>query len=192
MSSSIPLQIGETLQTLSINRNPSPTHDINPSTAASEKIPVKVSRPASDIDSYSSSILGSDIDDDGDFGNSTVRPARRRASLPPLPDLRFEQSYLASIAGADTYGKIAYITVRDQVLLPLLQGTLWTLALHGWRHWNRGAKLSGQSAGARIRRWWWGVNNWSLDQSAGSISKSAAKDEKLARRVGEVSGDPFV
>lgn len=115
MSSSIPLQVGETLQTLSINRNPSPTHDINPSTAASEKFPVIIDHNTSNIDSYSSSIVGSDIDDDEDYTYSTVRPARRRASLPPLPDLRFEQSYLASIAGADTYGKIAFITIRDQV-----------------------------------------------------------------------------
>lgn len=45
--------------------------------------------------------------------------------------------------------------------------------------------------GARVRRWWWGVNNWSLDQSAGSVFKSTMKDEKLAGKVGEVRGDPF-
>src|SRR4051812_34299773 len=100
MSSSIPLEIGETLQTLSINRDPSPTHDINPSTAASEKIPVTVEETTLDADSYSSSIVGSDVDvdDDEDYSYSIIRPAHRRASLPPLPDLRFEQSYLASIA----------------------------------------------------------------------------------------------
>jgi hypothetical protein len=115
MSSSIPLEIGETLQTLSINRNPSPTHDINPSTVASEKVPVRLEQTTLDADSYSSSIIGSDIDDEEDYSYSIIRPARRRASFPPLPDLRFEQSYLASIADADTYGEIAYITFRDQV-----------------------------------------------------------------------------
>lgn len=34
----------------------------------------------------------------------------------PLPDLRFEQSYLASIAGAKTSWGVAMITLRDQVL----------------------------------------------------------------------------
>ncbi|KFY21564.1 hypothetical protein V493_07301 [Pseudogymnoascus sp. VKM F-4281 (FW-2241)] len=185
MSSSIPLEIGETLQSLSINRNPSPTHDINPSTAASEKVPVTVDETTLDAESYSSSLAGSDIDDDEEYSYSIVRPARRRQSLPPLPDLRFEQSYLASIAGAETYQMVAYITIRDQVILPLLQGTLWTLALQGWRHWNRGTKLSGKNAGARIRRWWWRVNNWPLDQSASSIIRSASKDKKLAFKTKE-------
>jgi hypothetical protein len=44
-----------------------------------------------------------------------VRPVPRRHTLPPLPDLRFEQSYLASLRGADTWGRVAWITIRDQV-----------------------------------------------------------------------------
>ncbi|KFX87243.1 hypothetical protein O988_00223 [Pseudogymnoascus sp. VKM F-3808] len=186
MSSSIPLEIGETLQSLSINRNPSTTHDINPSTAASEKVPVRVEETTLDAESYSSSLDGSDIEEeDEEYSYSIIRPARRRQSLPPLPDLRFEQSYLASIAGAETYQMVAYITIRDQVILPLLQGTLWTLALQGWRHWNRGTKLSGKNAGARIRRWWWRVNNWPIDKSAASIIRSASRDEKLAFKTKE-------
>jgi hypothetical protein len=115
MSSDLPLQIGETLQSLSINRNPSTTHDINPSTAASEKIPVTVEETTLDAESYSSSLAGSDIDDEEEYSYNIIRPARRRQSLPPLPDLRFEQSYLASIADAETYQMVAYITIRDQV-----------------------------------------------------------------------------
>lgn len=68
---------------------------------------------------------------------------------------------------------------------------MWTLALQGWRHWNRGTKLSGKNAGARIRRWWWRVNNWPLDQSASSIIRSASKDKKFAFKTKEVRGDPF-
>jgi hypothetical protein len=90
---------------------------MNPSTAASQNVPVTISRHNSDLHSYSSSIVGSDIGDDEDVNYSVIRPHPRRASLPPLPDLRFEQSYLASIAGADTVGKVAYITIRDQVCL---------------------------------------------------------------------------
>lgn len=49
-----------------------------------------------------------------------------------------------------------------KIIFPFLQGTIWTLALIGWRHWNRSASLSGQTLGSRIRRWWYGVNNWRL------------------------------
>lgn len=47
--------------------------------------------------------------------NRMIKPHQRRGNLPPLPDLRFEQSYLASISAADTWGRIAWITIRDQV-----------------------------------------------------------------------------
>ncbi|KAI5820034.1 hypothetical protein BZA77DRAFT_302851 [Pyronema omphalodes] len=105
--------------------------------------------------SISSSILDFDY----------VRPPRR--PLPPLPDLRFEQSYLASLAPADgVWWKIVLITLKDQVMLPLLQGVGFNLALFGWRHWNRGVKFHGMGLGAKVRRWWWGVNNWKLPERA--------------------------
>ncbi|EAU30531.1 conserved hypothetical protein [Aspergillus terreus NIH2624] len=147
-----PLGIAETIQSASLKRNPSPFHDINPSTATSEKLPV-VDHAPSDTESISSDVVDP---------RHMVRSVPRRQTLPPLPDLRFEQSYLASIRGADTWGRVAWITIRDQVLLPLMQGTLWTLALSGWRFWNRNASLSGQTLGSRIRRWWYEVNNWKL------------------------------
>lgn len=62
------------------------------------------------------------------------------------------------------------------------QGVLWTLVLNGWRHWNRSAKFSGQGVGARIRRWWWGVNNWSIPKS-----KSRLGNSRLTKNVSEVS-----
>jgi len=121
MSSSIPLQIAETIQTASINRNPSPTHDLNPSTAASEKLPVTVvpstsaSEPSLDKYAYDEEDGIDEDDDEEDIPYSVIKPLPRRASFGPLPDLRFEQSYLASIAGAESYGRIAFITIRDQV-----------------------------------------------------------------------------
>ncbi|KAG5732232.1 hypothetical protein E4T56_gene11490 [Termitomyces sp. T112] len=82
-----------------------------------------------------------------------------RPSLPPIPDLRFEHSYLRSIqrfitarqdqTSSSVYGgkskdevtlqtcsevidiqwtKVFWITMRDQVISPLLQGTLWAIA----------------------------------------------------------------
>jgi len=121
MSSSLPLQVAETIQTASINRDPSPTHDLNPSTAASAKEPVTVSP---NVPAFGSSLNKYNYDeDDGidveneeeDIPYSVLKPVPRRASFGPLPDLRFEQSYLASIAGADTRWRVAYITIRDQV-----------------------------------------------------------------------------
>ncbi|PNS18267.1 hypothetical protein CAC42_7636 [Sphaceloma murrayae] len=166
------LQFAETLQTASIKRHPSPTHDINPSTAASEKRPVEV-----DDDVLSDA----EEAEDDEIPVSVLRPTPRRSNLPPLPDLRFEQSYLASIQHADTWQKVAFITIKDQVVMPLMQGMIWTLAVAGWRHMNRASKFSGQSVGARIRRWWWDVNNWKLPSKRNRLS-----DPKLAADIEEV------
>jgi Autophagy receptor ATG43 len=122
MSSSIPLQIAETIQTASIKRNPSPAHDINPSTAASRKEPVQFAHqpPLSDssVEKYAYDEDDAiDEDEEEDIPYSVLKPAPRRTSFGPLPDLRFEQSYLASIAGADSNWKVLYITARDQVCL---------------------------------------------------------------------------
>ena len=95
------IDIASTLQFASIKRNPSPAHDINPSTAASIKRPVS---PTTSISSNAESIP-----------ESALKPAPRRANLPPLPDLRFEQSYLASLQGVESKRTIAWITMRDQV-----------------------------------------------------------------------------
>lgn len=62
-------------------------------------------------------VADSDDDNESDIPVSVLRPHRRRQSFPPMPDLRFEQSYLHSIEGATSWGKIAWITVRDQVRL---------------------------------------------------------------------------
>ena len=108
------LQLAETLQTASINRAPSPAHDLNPSTAASTKQPVTVSRRSSRSDTTLEGVPPSHSDDD-EISASAIRPLPRRSTLPPLPDLRFEQSYLASISRADSNWGVAWITFRDQV-----------------------------------------------------------------------------
>jgi hypothetical protein len=117
MASNLPLEIAETIQTASLNRTPSPSHDLNPSTSASQKQPISLQPAAStsslENDPYED-IDGDEIDEE-DIPYSVLKPLPRRQSFPPLPDLRFEQSYLASIAGAETWGRVLYITVRDQV-----------------------------------------------------------------------------
>ncbi|KAF2092716.1 DUF1770-domain-containing protein, partial [Rhizodiscina lignyota] len=153
-------EIASAIQSASIEKHPSPEHDINPSTAASSKEPVTVSLPSSPED---------DIDEpeaEDEIPVSVLRPLPRprRSTLPPLPDLRFEQSYLKSIQHCESTWAVLWITFRDQVVLALAQGFLWTLIMAGWRHFNRGGagKFSGQRVGARLRRWWWGVNGWTL------------------------------
>lgn len=110
------LQVAETLQTAHINTSPSPQRDINPSTAASTKEPVEFASPTS-----SDSVLSDAEEASSDeIPLSVLRPAepRRTGGLPPLPDLRFEQSYLASIQNAQSRWEIAFITVKDHVCLP--------------------------------------------------------------------------
>jgi Autophagy receptor ATG43 len=156
MSHNPATEIASAIQSASIKRDPSPHHDINPSTAASKKVPGEIVSPdPSDIS-----------DDDSTVPSDIIHSRPRSKSFPPLPDFRFEQSYLASIKNAKTNTQVILITVRDQVILPLAQGVLWNMAMFGWRFWNRGSKFSGQTLGARVRKWWWGVNNWKLPEQA--------------------------
>ncbi len=64
--------------------------------------------------------------------------------------------------------------------MPLVQGIAWTLAVAGWKHWNRAATFSGHTVGAKIRRWWWNVNNWQLPKLSGTSG-----NEKLAAEAAE-------
>ncbi|KAJ1337726.1 ATG43 family protein [Microdochium nivale] len=171
MEASIPTQIAETIQTAHIQRNPSPHHDLNPSTAASAKVPVSLHSKDvysdDDIDAFSDEelVVGHDDDDDDDDDDiplSVLQPKARRTEFPPMPDLRFEQSYLSSISKAQSWQGIAWITFRDQMIMPFTQGIAYNLAICGWQHWNRTAQISGGSYGARLRRWWYQVNNWPM------------------------------
>lgn len=92
------IQAAETIQTASINPPPhSPQTGVNPKASRFHRVP--------------------SVSDAGSFSTDTVDPSRTVSSLPrrpPLPDLRFEQSYLASLRGAETWGRVAWITIRDQ------------------------------------------------------------------------------
>jgi hypothetical protein len=102
-------ELASAIQSASIERHPSPRHDLNPSTAASRKVPVKFDEQHAD-----DAIDSSDIDED-EVPLNVLRPLPRRNDMPPLPDMRFEQSYLKSIEKADGPAGVAYITIRDQV-----------------------------------------------------------------------------
>ncbi|GJN68777.1 hypothetical protein VFPFJ_05450 [Purpureocillium lilacinum] len=158
MSSSLPAELAATVQAAHIRTDPDPKLDIAPSTAAEKRVPVALeSSRYSDIGDD-----GVDDEDEDEIPYSVLRPAPRKHNLPPLPDLRFEQSYLHSIANADTWWKVMLITMRDQVVMPLAQGLIYNLLLCGWQHWNRNARLHGNTVGARVRRWWYGVNDWRI------------------------------
>ncbi|KAJ6446359.1 Bordetella pertussis toxin A [Purpureocillium lavendulum] len=116
MSSSLPAELAATVQAAHIRTDPDPDLDIAPSTAAEKRIPVALeSSRYSDL----SDALADDVEDDDDdeIPYSVLRPTPRKHNLPPLPDLRFEQSYLHSIANADTWWKVVLITTRDQVMV---------------------------------------------------------------------------
>ncbi|KAI1622888.1 hypothetical protein EDD37DRAFT_446681 [Exophiala viscosa] len=185
MSSNPAAELASAIQSVSINRAPSSAHDINPSTAASKKIPANIeSPPRSRTHSLDSAT------DTNSIASDVIRPRPRRKDFPPIPDFRFEQSYLASLKDADTNWKVAFITIRDQVFLPLVQGIAWNLIMSGWRHWNRSSKFQGQTLGAKVRKWWWGVNNWKVPQPNDS-SKAARKDAKVLRKAEEFFVDRF-
>lgn len=177
----LPTEIASTIQASHIRRNPDPALDMAPGTAADDKEILDEKYDYDTLRNNAAEQLDDIDDDDEDIPYSVLkRPRRQRQTLPPLPDLRFEQSYLKSIAAADTWWKIALITTRDQVcpstllrylflantmtqvIMPLAQGIIYNLLLCGWQEWNRNAKVHGNSVGARVRRWWYGVNNWTV------------------------------
>ncbi|EWZ44704.1 hypothetical protein IWW34DRAFT_49999 [Fusarium oxysporum f. sp. albedinis] len=155
---SAPTELAATIQAASIEHHPDPALDTNPPTAAERRQPVTLEHVKHEHDDG----IDEEEDEEEDIPYSVLRPAPRHSHLPPLPDLRFEQSYLRSISKADTWWKVALITTRDQIIMPLTQGLVYNLFLCGWQHWNRNARLHGNTLGARVRRWWWGVNNWKI------------------------------
>lgn len=170
MASNPASELASAIQSVSINRHPSQLHDVNPSTAASKKIPATAEFPEGDSPprsrSHSFASASTASSSTSTIPSEIIHPRPRRRDLPPIPDFRFEQSYLASIKDADSNWRVAFITIRDQVFLPLTQGILWNLAMFGWRHWNRGTQFRGQGLGARVRNWWWRVNNWRVPSEA--------------------------
>jgi len=189
MADSLPMEIASTIQSASITHHPDINRDLNPSTAASKKEPVTISHEHfEDEDEYG---IDGEEEEEDDIPYNVIRPIPRGHGVPPLPDLRFEQSYLASISHTSSPYKIAWITARDQLLFPLIQGTIWSLLQLGWRHWNLRANLQGTDLGSRIRRWWYNTNNWKLPPLSDSISNmktrvsNMTKDKNLAREMGE-------
>lgn len=66
--------------------------------------------------------------------------------------------------------------------MPLVQGIGWNLVVFGWRFWNRGTKFGGRTVGSKVRRWWWGVNNWELPKEAKTMPPSGVEDVRIGPR----------
>ncbi|KAI0739101.1 hypothetical protein C8Q80DRAFT_1339530 [Daedaleopsis nitida] len=142
----------------------------------------------------------------------------KRRHIPPLPDLRFEYSYLRGVAqyvrlerphsqtaapsttsenGKETekaaeagedgledvqlsggvhvqWGRVLWITTRDQVLSPLLQGAAWGVASHFLRPF--GALL-----GAHIRAWWGNGVQWLRSRMGGILTPTPAANNTFHR-----------
>ncbi|KHN95122.1 uncharacterized protein MAM_07007 [Metarhizium album ARSEF 1941] len=116
---SLPTEVAETIQVGHIRSHPDVNFDMAPSTAVDKREPVTLQSPRLSEDD-----LLNGIEDDGeDIPYSVLHPARKSHRLPALPDLRFEQSYLRSIANADTWWKVLLVTARDQVSFGLIVGS---------------------------------------------------------------------
>lgn len=185
-------ELASVVQSAHIVHEPSVEHDVNPSTAASQKYPADLITPShhQDTDEDQLSDTSSHTSSTSTIPSDIIRPRPRaprgRGHL-PLPDLRFEQTYLASLQNADSTWKVIYITVRDQVLLPLAQGVGYHLLISGWRYWNRGSQFRGQTLGARVRKWWWEVNGWKIPESSNSNAKEVK--DFYVNKFGSSMGD---
>ncbi|KAL7777717.1 hypothetical protein CFE70_004386 [Pyrenophora teres f. teres 0-1] len=132
MAEDIAAEVGSILQSASINRHPSVQHDANPSTAASEKQPVTLNQyPDPD---------GSDVGED-EVPVSVLDAVPRKNTMPPLPDLRFEQSYLKSIEQAEGWQGVLWITLRDQRTWCRCTDTEMVVGVNNWKIPNTKSKL---------------------------------------------------
>lgn len=104
------MELAGTIQSAHIREHPSVEHDVNPPTSVEERVPVHIDdQPTSDA------LSEADDADEDEIPVSLLRPTPRRPPMPALPDLRFEQSYLASIKETQNWRGVAFITIRDQV-----------------------------------------------------------------------------
>lgn len=183
-------ELASIVQSAHIKDEPSIEHDIAPPTAADDKYPAEILSPQQSRDADLSD-TASETSATSTIPSDIIRPLPRRRPGPqhmPLPDLRFEQTYLASIKSAETTAQVVYITVRDQVLLPLIQGIGYHMLISGWRYMNRGTQFTGQSMGARLRKWWWEVNNWKIPATKSEAKAADVKDFYVGR-FGSSMGD---
>jgi hypothetical protein len=159
------------LQDGHIIRNPSPSKDIAPATSA-DKPPVSIALrghlPSIQFSSSHADLhrLSQREEEDEEIEETAseisleesphvIEPTKpRRQNLPPIPDLRFEQSYLKQLEAAQgSVFWMIFITIREQVLFPGLQGFVWALAVTGIRSLRASQAENGRAWGSWVRDW---------------------------------------
>lgn len=102
---------------------------------------------------------GEDLDDEGEMGDTKAIVKPNKPAAPPVPDLRFEESYLRAISAAKgNWWKIAFITARDQIFMPLVQGTIWSFLLLSAATLRTNSSNNGRYFGSGLVRWWQSIN----------------------------------
>lgn len=173
-----------------IIHHPLPSRDIAPSTSA-DRAPVSIVRDALPPIQFSSSraelhCLSQHHHEQGEDDDETVSEVsledsphppserkHRRPILPPIPDLRFEQSYLKQLEAAK--GSVLWIiiiTIREQVLFPGIQGFLWALGMAGIRTLRTRQAENGREWGGWIRNFFGGLGKTDTTMTMGERSRT--------------------
>ena len=125
MANSAASELASTLQSAHIDKHPDPSRDLNPSTSSSKRVPVHVTDVERDPRNVGkpNRRSSSASSDPSEVPISILEPLpRTHSNLPPLPDLRFEQSYLASIQTCNSASSVAWITFVDHLIKPTHSG----------------------------------------------------------------------
>jgi hypothetical protein len=116
------------------------SQDIAPQTAADNPIRIRNVLPP---------IRFTSQDEDSE---SVISVDTRKRKLPVIPDLRFEQAYLKQLdAAKGSVFWMVVITIREQILLPGVQGFLWALGMAGIRTLRVQQAESGRAWGTYLR-----------------------------------------
>lgn len=101
-------------------------------------------------------IEGLDDDDMAQLPGEVQQDGRRKAPVlfngTPIPDLRFEQTYLTALNKTDwSHWSVFRVTLVDFLLWPMLQGAVWALALNGFRYLRTSSNSQGKAFGLVIK-----------------------------------------
>ncbi|ORY86107.1 hypothetical protein BCR37DRAFT_390903 [Protomyces lactucae-debilis] len=138
--------VGSLLETLAQDTHIESNPQIQPDTSA-DKAPIKV---------YSGDIEGLDDDDLAQLPDEVQPGARPPKPVlfngTPIPDLRFEQTYLTALNRTDwSHWSVFRVTLVDFLLWPMLQGAVWALALNGFRYLRTSSNSQGKAFGLVIK-----------------------------------------
>lgn len=101
-----------------------------------------------------------------------IAPIAPSAALLRL-DLRQEASFSKSIAGSEGNGwKLAWLVIKNQVFVPLLQGFIWAIAKDWFALSCSLARLNGAQSGRGFKIW---LDKWLKPSSLAAAAVTPAK-----------------